>query len=132
MNRVVDALMALQHTVGAWVLALALALVRGYRLLLSPWLGSSCRFEPTCSRYALEALERHGPWRGVALSGWRVLRCHPWCQGGLDPVPAVHPDVHPDAHPDLRPAEAPRAAQGLFTSLPATTAASPETRETSR
>lgn len=62
-------------------------LVKAYRLLLSPWLGSSCRFEPTCSRYALQALERHGAWRGTRLAGWRVLRCHPWCEGGFDPVP---------------------------------------------
>lgn len=66
------------------------ALVRGYRLLLSPWLGSSCRFEPTCSVYALEALERHGAAAGSYLAARRVLRCHPWCHGGHDPVP-LHP-----------------------------------------
>jgi putative membrane protein insertion efficiency factor len=64
-----------------------IGLVQAYRLLLSPWLGNACRFEPTCSRYALQALERHGAWRGTALAGWRVLRCHPWCEGGCDPVP---------------------------------------------
>jgi putative membrane protein insertion efficiency factor len=64
-----------------------LLLVRGYRLILSPWLGSSCRFEPTCSVYALEALERHGAAAGSYLAGARVLRCHPWCDGGFDPVP---------------------------------------------
>lgn len=64
-----------------------IGLVRGYRLLLSPWLGSSCRFEPTCSAYALVALERHGALRGGALSAGRILRCHPWCAGGHDPVP---------------------------------------------
>ncbi|MEY4284805.1 MAG: membrane protein insertion efficiency factor YidD [Betaproteobacteria bacterium] len=61
--------------------------VKAYRLLLSPWLGSSCRFEPTCSLYALQALQRHGAWQGTRLAGWRVLRCHPWCDGGCDPVP---------------------------------------------
>lgn len=61
--------------------------VRAYRLLLSPWLGSSCRFEPTCSAYALEALQRHGAAAGSYLAGARVLRCHPWCDGGVDPVP---------------------------------------------
>jgi putative membrane protein insertion efficiency factor len=66
---------------------LLIALVRAYRLLLSPWLGSACRFEPTCSRYAIEALERHGALGGSTLAGWRLLRCHPWCDGGLDPVP---------------------------------------------
>jgi putative membrane protein insertion efficiency factor len=79
--------------------AVLIALVRGYRFFLSPWLGSACRFEPTCSRYALQALERHGAWRGGALTAWRVLRCHPWCAGGHDPVPGAH------------------AARGLFTGL---------------
>jgi uncharacterized protein len=64
-----------------------LLLVRGYRLLLKPWLGNACRFEPSCSAYAMAALERHGALRGSALAGWRLLRCHPWCDGGLDPVP---------------------------------------------
>jgi putative membrane protein insertion efficiency factor len=68
-----------------------MALVRGYRFFLSPWLGSSCRFEPTCSRYALEALERHGAVAGAYLGVCRIGRCHPWCSGGLDPVPAVAP-----------------------------------------
>ena len=62
-------------------------LVRGYRLLLSPWLGSSCRFEPTCSVYALKALELHGATRGSFLTLRRLARCHPWCAGGHDPVP---------------------------------------------
>ena len=62
-------------------------LVRGYRLLLKPWLGNACRFEPTCSQYALDALQRHGALRGSLLAGGRILRCHPWCDGGLDPVP---------------------------------------------
>lgn len=70
-----------------WPRQLLMALVRGYRLLLKPWLGNSCRFEPTCSAYALLALQQHGAWRGAALGGWRVLRCHPGCTGGHDPVP---------------------------------------------
>ncbi len=68
-----------------------IALVRGYRLLLSPWLGSSCRFEPTCSAYALEALQRHGAAAGSYLAAARILRCHPWCAGGIDAVPAHKP-----------------------------------------
>lgn len=70
-----------------WPRQLLIGLVRGYRLLLSPWLGSSCRFEPTCSAYALTALERHGALRGGLLSAARIGRCHPWCAGGHDPVP---------------------------------------------
>jgi uncharacterized protein len=71
--------------------AMLIGLVKAYRLLLSPWLGSSCRFTPTCSAYALQALQAHGAWRGLRLSGWRVLRCHPWCAGGHDPVPPMSP-----------------------------------------
>lgn len=81
-------------TVGhAWACATTLprrglvALVRGYRFFLSPWLGSACRFEPTCSLYAIEALERHGAVMGSVLTTGRLLRCHPWCAGGCDPVP---------------------------------------------
>ena len=61
--------------------------VRAYRLLLSPSLGSACRFEPTCSAYALQALERHGAAQGSYLCLRRLVRCHPWCDGGHDPVP---------------------------------------------
>ena len=68
-----------------------MALVRGYRFALKPWLGSACRFEPSCSAYALEALQRHGAVIGSTLSGARLLRCHPWCDGGHDPVPARPP-----------------------------------------
>lgn len=64
-----------------------IALVKGYRLLLSPWLGASCRFEPTCSAYAIEALERHGAIAGSGLTVYRIVRCQPWCRGGHDPVP---------------------------------------------
>ena len=70
---------------------LLIGLVRGYRLFFSPWLGSSCRFEPTCSLYALEALQRHGALTGSRLTAGRLLRCHPWCAGGHDPVPAEKP-----------------------------------------
>ena len=66
--------------------------VQAYRLLLSPWLGSACRFEPTCSAYALEALTLHGAAQGGYLTLKRLGRCHPWCVGGRDPVPA-HPSL---------------------------------------
>lgn len=70
---------------------LLMGLVRGYRLLLSPWLGSSCRFEPTCSVYSLQALERYGAAAGSYLTVKRLARCHPWCDGGHDPVPQELP-----------------------------------------
>jgi putative membrane protein insertion efficiency factor len=70
-----------------------LGLVRAYRLLLKPSLGNACRFEPTCSQYALDALQRHGAIAGAALSAGRLLRCHPWCAGGCDPVPEQAPGL---------------------------------------
>ncbi|MET0383917.1 MAG: membrane protein insertion efficiency factor YidD [Burkholderiaceae bacterium] len=66
-----------------------IALVRSYRLLLSPWIGQSCRFTPTCSVYAIDALSRHGAIIGTGLAAWRVLRCNPLCEGGCDPVPGA-------------------------------------------
>lgn len=78
---------------------LLMALVKGYRLLLSPWLGSACRFEPTCSLYALGALERHGATAGSYLTARRLLRCHPWCAGGHDPVPADKPRLFTGLYP---------------------------------
>ncbi|MDP1900150.1 MAG: membrane protein insertion efficiency factor YidD [Rubrivivax sp.] len=75
-----------------WPRQLLIAMVQGYRLLLKPWLGNACRFEPTCSAYALQALEQHGAMRGSALVAGRILRCHPWCDGGLDPVPQDFPN----------------------------------------
>ncbi len=62
-------------------------LVKGYRLLLSPWLGSACRFTPSCSVYSIQALEQHGAAGGTYLTLARLGRCQPWCQGGHDPVP---------------------------------------------
>lgn len=70
---------------------LLVGLVLTYRYMLKPWLGQSCRFEPTCSAYALEALRGHGAMGGSYLATRRILRCHPWCNGGLDPVPVQLP-----------------------------------------
>ena len=72
---------------------LLVALVQGYRLFLSPWLGSACRFEPTCSAYSLQALQQHGAAAGAYLSLRRLARCHPLCQGGHDPVPQTVPHL---------------------------------------
>jgi putative membrane protein insertion efficiency factor len=68
-----------------------IGLVKGYRLFLSPWLGSSCRYEPTCSAYSLQALSEHGSMAGTYLTLKRLARCHPWCDGGCDPVPVSKP-----------------------------------------
>jgi putative membrane protein insertion efficiency factor len=65
--------------------------IRFYRRFLSPLKPPMCRFSPTCSQYAIEAIERHGVLRGGGYSVWRLLRCHPFCRGGHDPVPPVRP-----------------------------------------
>lgn len=67
--------------------ALLILLLRGYRRFISPLLGSNCRFYPSCSHYAQEAVEAHGALRGSYLAARRVLRCHPFHEGGYDPVP---------------------------------------------
>lgn len=67
--------------------AILLALIDAYRLLLSPFFGTQCRFYPTCSSYAREAIEVHGSLRGSWLAVKRILKCHPWHPGGVDPVP---------------------------------------------
>jgi hypothetical protein len=70
-----------------------LALLRIYRLTVSPALGPACRFDPTCSAYAEDAIERFGPLHGGYLALRRILRCHPFHQGGMDPVPSTEPKV---------------------------------------
>lgn len=70
---------------------LLLGLVRLYQYLISPLLGPRCRFHPSCSHYAIEAIERHGALRGSWLAMRRLGRCHPWHPGGYDPVPPAQP-----------------------------------------
>jgi uncharacterized protein len=66
--------------------ALAVAPIRLYQRLISPALGPRCKYEPSCSRYAVQAIQRFGILRGLVLAGWRLLRCNPWSHGGHDPV----------------------------------------------
>lgn len=61
-------------------------LVRGYQLVVSPWFAPTCRYYPSCSSYALDSLDVHGAGKGAVLAGWRLLRCNPWSEGGIDPV----------------------------------------------
>ncbi len=65
---------------------LALKMIRAYKLVVSPWLPPACRFTPTCSQYAVEAIEHYGFWRGIGRGFTRLLRCHPLHRGGFDPL----------------------------------------------
>lgn len=73
----------------AWLLSLP---IRLYRLVFSPWVGFNCRYQPTCSAYALEALRRHGALRGGWMALKRIGRCNPWGNCGYDPVPGADPE----------------------------------------
>ncbi|QDO87141.1 membrane protein insertion efficiency factor YidD [Ornithinimicrobium ciconiae] len=78
-------------TIGTYLAMPLIALVRVYQLLISPLLGPSCKFYPSCSAYAVTALRRHGPIRGTWLAARRLGRCHPWSHGGVDHVPERGP-----------------------------------------
>jgi hypothetical protein len=80
---------------------LLVGLIRGYRLLISPLFPPVCRFQPTCSQYAIEAIQRFGVLHGSGLAIRRITRCHPWHPGGFDPVPAADtPVANPIQHQD--------------------------------
>jgi putative membrane protein insertion efficiency factor len=87
--------------------------IRAYQLLVSPLLGPRCRFYPSCSAYAVEALRVHGPLRGTLLAARRLLRCHPWNPGGLDPVPPTTRPERPTAQRGSDPGSATPQGAGL-------------------
>jgi putative membrane protein insertion efficiency factor len=108
-----------------------ITLVKAYRLLLSPSLGSGCRFEPTCSAYSLEALEQHGAAAGTYLTLGRLVRCHPWCDGGIDPV-ATNFSFFPSSwFPVSGPADKNKHKRSLFSRLVTPVASSPSKKKPS-
>lgn len=103
MTKVVSwALWVWDHSLGLVLAWLLIALIWIYRQTISPLLPASCRFYPSCSAYALKAIQIHGSAKGTALACWRLLRCNPWNRGGIDPVPQRgnwRPDILPDGTP---------------------------------
>lgn len=96
----------------ARLLVAALTLpIRAYQLVVSPLLGPRCRFYPSCSSYAIEAIRHHGPFRGTWLAGRRLIRCHPWNPGGLDPVPTRAATVATGSRPVPRTRRVTRSGQ---------------------
>ncbi|MFZ9695243.1 MAG: membrane protein insertion efficiency factor YidD [Chitinophagaceae bacterium] len=83
--------MAKYNSISDWVKQVLilpfLLIIRFYQYVISPWIGPKCRYTPTCSHYAVEALQKHGPFKGLWLSLKRISRCHPWGGSGYDPVP---------------------------------------------
>ena len=75
-----------------------LLVLRGYQLFISPMTGPTCKYYPSCSQYAVVAVQRHGAIRGSLLAGWRLLRCNPWSAGGIDDVPPARPHTHSLTH----------------------------------
>lgn len=93
---------AWDHSLGFVLTWLFIGLISAYRLTISPLLGPTCRYHPSCSAYGLESMRVHGAVKGLLLTGWRILRCNPFSGGGLDPVPhrgEWRPDILPDGQP---------------------------------
>ncbi|MGN6501719.1 MAG: membrane protein insertion efficiency factor YidD [Pseudolysinimonas sp.] len=87
----------MKHALGfLWLLPrnVCVVILRAYRAVISPLYGDVCRYYPSCSAYALGAIQQHGVVKGIALGSWRIARCHPWAKGGVDDVPE-HPHPHP-------------------------------------
>ena len=100
MSRLWDALWT--RGVGRVLAYLLIAPIRLYQLTISPMLGDVCRYYPSCSKYAVEALKVHGPFKGLSLTAYRLLRCTPFTKGGVDPVPDRgywQPSIHPNGQP---------------------------------
>ncbi len=76
------------RTIGLLPRNVCVVILRAYRAVISPLYGDVCRYYPSCSAYALGAIQQHGVVKGVGLGSWRILRCHPWAKGGVDDVPA--------------------------------------------
>ena len=72
------------------VVGVLVGFIRAYQLLVSPFTPACCKYHPTCSSFAIEAIQMHGPWRGLLLAIWRLLRCNPWSHGGPDAVPTPY------------------------------------------
>ena len=96
---------------------LLIGAVRGYQLIVSPWIAPRCKYYPSCSAYAVTALRTHGALRGTRLAVWRLLRCNPWSLGGVDHVPPRDADAgpHGDHTHDLTSTSAASAASGVPT-----------------
>ncbi|GHD41775.1 hypothetical protein SAMN05216429_10781 [Marinobacter persicus] len=83
--------------------------IRFYQYAISPMMASHCRHHPTCSQYAIEAIQQHGALKGSYLAGARLLRCHPWAEGGYDPVPGTNASVTPEHQYDSNQTERPHS-----------------------
>lgn len=101
MRRTASAFLSLSHFIWLFPRNLIIVLLKGYRRLISPLYGQVCRFFPSCSAYALEAVTVHGAVKGGAFAVRRLARCHPWNDGGVDHVPAGSSEFPADAVPEI-------------------------------